>query len=137
MIFEQLSLKVQKRFNGKNLIKGLGEIFDKFLMRAIKLLEGNIYIQIGCTSGVNDLKIVNNRGFQSVVFNKGQKIALIRSLTITPTNYYIKRSHCHLLVAIENNSLEVHIDASTIYHQIFTEFRIHHLMLKILMGNFL
>ena len=51
-----------------------------------------------------------NRASQSVVFDTGQKMALrvfyfIRTLTKALTYYYINRSQCHILVAIESNQL--------------------------------
>ena len=54
---------------------------------------------------------IMNRAFQSVVFNSGQKMALIafyfiKALTKALTYYYINFSPRHLLTTFENNQLE-------------------------------
>ena len=58
--------------------------------------------------------VSNNRAFQLVVFNRGQKMALrafyfIRALIKALTYYYIKRSQRHLLAATKNTKLRVAI----------------------------
>ena len=47
-----------------------------------------------------------NRGSRSVVFNKGQMMALREFYVAGPvSNYVVKRSQRHLLTEIENNGL--------------------------------
>ena len=66
--------------------------FDRGLQSIVRAVRGN-----------------DNRAFQSVVFNSGQKMALrvfyfIRTLAKALTYYYTNRSQWHLLVAIENRA---------------------------------